>query len=103
MPLGASAGMDIAASSSKTVASASSGDRRVVEQQVELVVAEERQVVEVAAADEDLVVDPQHLGVGHLGVEQDLDAGVDAAGRTGGGTRRPGRAASACPGRSGGP
>ena len=48
-----------------------------VELQVQLVVAEQRKVVEVASTDEHLVVDPQDLGVGHLGVEEDLDAGVE--------------------------
>ena len=78
-PLGTVAGVDIADELIEDRGFRERRDGRVVEQEVQLVVPEERQVVEVAAADEDPIVDPQHLGMGHLGVEEDLDAGVHEA------------------------
>ena len=56
---GSSAGVDIATSSSKTCALGQRDDVGILEQEVELVVPEQRQVVEVAAADEHPVVDPR--------------------------------------------
>ena len=44
----------------------------IVEQEVELVIAEQAEVVEVAAADQHPVVDTQDLGVGQLRMEEDL-------------------------------
>ena len=73
----ATAGVDMPDELVEDAALRQLGDGRVGEQQVQLVVAEERQVVEVAAPDEDLVVDAQDLGVGHLRVEQDLRPGID--------------------------
>ena len=77
--VGTVAATDIAMSGSKISASTRSGDRVVLEQQVQLVVAEQAQVIQIAAADEHPVVDAQDLGVRHLGMEQDLDAGTDEA------------------------
>ena len=74
-PVGTVAATDIATSSSKTWRSVGSTTSGLFEQEVQLVVPEQAQIVEVAAADEHPIVDPEDLGVGHVGMEQDRRPG----------------------------